>query len=137
MTTTNNTTASSTATPSLFVVPNPAAPLSSFFNPEHTRSRIEAAGFDCGEDEVLVEVWATSDRSSNWSCHAFDKSRSNGYWTSYLPLSALEDIKEGDFLEAIDPTGETVMLRASQLNFRYRRAGTFEQALQLVTKHLS
>lgn len=120
----------------IFVVPNMAAKASDFFSPNNLREKVEAAGFTIGsEDELMVEVWAVSDQSSNWSCHSFKSGpRRGAYWTGYLPLSALKGKKEGVALQVVDPQGATVNLICQQQGFRYERAGTFEEAVAKVTQ---
>ena len=121
----------------IFIIPNPASSLDEFWRPEFVIEDVEAAGFTIEDDnEVMVEVWATSDQSSNWSCHSFKDHPERTGWTRNLPYGVLKDKKEGDLLKVVDPTGSTVYLRCVQEDFRYWHVGNFQQALAKVTRHL-
>lgn len=90
---------------------------------------------------VLVGIWATSrdnrdekhqgGGSDNWSCHG--NLELPGRFPDYLPLKYLEGLREGDKLSGkICKKGEckNFELIARQLAYRYRRMGSFQEALE-------
>ena len=139
----NNTATNTTPdfTPGIFIIPNPAPRLGSFIS-DYMRWDVAAACRKAGhplpsmsDDQVVVQVWACSPNCDNWGSHRWEGERLP--WTSYLPLESLKGLKEGDTLRVLNPAGEPADLEVSQLGFRYRRFGTFEETLAKVTKHLS
>lgn len=76
----------------------------------------------------VVEIWVTGENSDNWGCHGFSN-HEVGWFPYALPVSLLENLKEGDTI-SIKLDGEEFHLTAEQLSFRYRSFGPFEDVLE-------
>jgi len=81
------------------------------------------------EDEAYVQVWCCTpgDNESNWSCH--HEMPDNENFATYLPVSLFKGKKEGDSVVVNTRWGE-VVLTLSQLKYRYRRFGAFEEVMK-------
>lgn len=89
--------------------------------------------------DLPIEIWTTGMGSENWQDHGIPDSISipeagisPEYFPGYLPLRVVKDLKEGDVLELTWFNGETLRITASQLPYRYRDLGRFEDALRHV-----
>lgn len=82
-------------------------------------------GIELSEDETYIQVWVGNEENDNWTCDG------ENHFPSYLPLSILKDVKEGETIN-LKWNGEDVRLRASQLEYRYRKFGKFEDVLKSI-----
>ena len=108
----------------------------------------------CDDEDLMVQVWFTGHDSENWGDHSIpdlvveanDMERRNAYrdlddkeynkkvignsrMGSWAPISWFEGKKEGDVIDIVIH-GCTVSFTLSQLNFRYRSFGSFENCLE-------
>jgi hypothetical protein len=118
---------------SIFIVPNRASTLEGW--PSSTRNSFRKSLSNLGlkPDGKLVQVWYVSDQCDNWTSHLWlENPEFFEGLPNRLPEHLLEGVKEGD--EVVLTFGEKELrLTAAQKNYRYRRAGTFEETFEQVT----
>lgn len=135
----------------MFVIPNPAGKFGEFIT--STRKTMKdrlrrLVGIDNVVDEdVMIEVWMTSDVCDNWASQYGGLQRhlgielnerekrteddyTIGYFPKFLPLKVLEGKKEGDVLRLHCPEYNVdILLTLNQHGYRYKRYGNFESAV--------
>ncbi len=125
----------------LFIVPNRASSIDNWMA-KSTRTSMRRSLANVGlqpSDEPLVQVWYISDDCENWGSAKWDENPEFfGSWgiPTYLPASVLKGVKEGDEI-TLHWTGDgdrrELRLTAAQNDFRYKRFGSFEEVLEMVT----
>lgn len=126
----------------MFIVPNRCAKIDTSISyiassVESHNKKVERLGlhesFKLRDDDIPVQIWICDHESENWSCHGlpeyFAKSEN---FLDFIPLRLLKGLKEGDIF-TFDMLGKHIAIRASQLKYRYKGFGTFEEALFSVT----
>lgn len=148
-----------TANADIFIVPNSAAKISNYFNPENALTEMNTLCKDNGcqfdpDRDLLIQVWMCSDdlKSDNLDGHGFSfRMDDNRYvvWGRSIPSripASMINMKEGETkiinlnnIEAenfLDDSKVSVNLqltvKASQLDYRYRGFGKFEDAMRCV-----
>ncbi len=134
----------------IFIVPNEAMDFQDFgHNKEWLAEKLKKhLGIMPSEDEKLVQVWITSEKSDNWDhpgslqeelgieYNLLDDSRENrlmGYFPSRLPESILSGKREGDIIRLRHKTYDVdIELTCKQQEYRYRNFGAFEEVLKYV-----
>ena len=126
-------------TANLFVVPNSARTLESNMPTQMVWDRhnslCDSLGmpeeFRLQSNDAAIEIWATGLGSDNWSDHGLPTTICGDrrqLFVTHLPHRLLKGLKEGDKLN-VQILGQEVSLICNQRNFRYRRFGNFEDAL--------
>lgn len=122
----------------MFIVPNGIVSQTSAFVAQSAREdwvrRLAWAGIEVRPEDLLVQVWWTSENCDNWRCHSWDEWPSLfGNIPDRLPARLFDGKKEGDKISfRLGDIDAEVELR--QLGFRYQWAGAFEQALARLLK---
>ena len=85
-------------------------------------------GISLSKEDTYVQVWVGDEEVDNWTSNS-DKLGQR--FPSWLPLSILKDVKEGDTIK-LKWNNETIELIANQLDYRYKRFGKFEDVLKSI-----
>ena len=129
---TNNTV---TMAADMFVIPNRAATIEDFFQPEEMKKFAQAIKPDYSEDEKMVQVWLVEagaledeNKCDNLCRHNFIVKDENGNeWYSHLkeefiPQGLLEGKKEGDTISVSYPAIGTIskcMSKTGEKEYKY------------------
>jgi hypothetical protein len=103
---------------------------------ERLEDQISCLGLkiDLHPNDMLVQVWCTSPDSENWQDHGGlqlgGHKLTPGEFPGYLPVRLFDGKTEGMTIEIEAENGEIIELTLSQLKYRYRRFGTFDQVLK-------
>lgn len=117
----------------MFIIPNgPVSQASQFVSETARREwarRLSWANIEVRPEDLLVQVWWSSEDCDNWRSHKWDEWPTLfGNIPDRLPARIFEGKKEGDKISfRLGDIDAEVELR--QLGFRYQWAGPFEQAL--------
>lgn len=124
------TTTETTATQSLFIIPNGLTHAGySEYSGEMFRKNIkETFNYSISDDEPLIQIWYTGNGSDNWTDHGTPDGKKAGRVSSLVPVSLLRDAKEGENI-TLKMFGEDIDFRVAQKEFRYRNHGEFEKVL--------
>jgi hypothetical protein len=129
----------------VFIIPNGSIRLGDCWDKENIINffkEIFGGDYEVNENEHVIQCWFTDRNyeelksnhmptSENWANHGHPLLGIDpGEWVEVMPLSKLKGLKEGDTLD-IKFHGFDISLRATQLQYRYRRFGKFEDVVAL------
>lgn len=127
----------------VFIVPN--GMLNWDDMPNYLKDKVYAENERLGiktDDYKYCQVWIFSEELNieNATDHGLPKricdilgldyESKNYYAPSWLPLLAIEDLKEGDVLRTVSENGTEISFKFEQLPYRYARFGRLEEVLQ-------
>ena len=126
----------------MFIVPNRCAKIDTSISyiassVESHNKKVKRLGlhesFKLRDGDIPVQIWVCDNGSENWSCHGLPGylAKSENF-LDFIPYRLLKGLKEGDIF-TFDMLGKHIVIRASQLKYRYKGFGTFEEALFSVT----
>jgi len=141
-----------TLTGNFFLVPNRLFKFEELKNPNengfddelYTRRYRNFPGIEFQDNDLMVEFWAIGPECQNWHCHDWSELGEKelmGRLPQHIPLRVLQNLKEGDEIvlhfranNAKEPYEYELKLRATQLEYRYARFGTFEETLAMLAR---
>lgn len=118
---------------------------------DHLQNRANKIGLTVNGEKVIfktnepiIQVWWTGSGSTNWADHGLpeelcgsapnateEECLHRDFMVGSLPYHLIENLKEGETLE-VEINGKKTTVAANQLNYRYRRFGKFEEALEKI-----
>jgi hypothetical protein len=105
----------------LFIVGNAVYARGAFSETLQSQLRVK-------ENDMAVEVWATSNESKNWATYGHPSLEEDQDFPTHLPYEKLKGLKENTTLN-LTLYGKNFALRAAQLEYCNNR-GTFEKVLE-------
>lgn len=129
----------------MFIIPNSISTIDNermLSFKKKMRELCKLNGLNNNDEEMLVQVWITNDKSDNIDDHGIIINGKQYYVIcSNIPYTLIKNVKEGENITVkffgYDHSGEEAVkvvfemqLTAKQLDYRYKRFGSFEETLK-------
>jgi hypothetical protein len=131
----------------MFIIPNSVSTIDDYLLPSFQKRMVDLCKINElveNPKEKIVQIWLTNDNSDNINDHGIKIDGKQYYVTcGNIPYTLIKNVKEGETVAVkffgYDNSEEKpakvvfeIQLTAKQLDYRYRRFGSFEETLNML-----